>query len=63
MKITSKTSDEWICVCGNMSCLDSFYPEDPTNEDPTKGLWVCIRCGVIIDAPTLEIVARLESRK
>jgi hypothetical protein len=53
--------DAWICKCGNTPSSDGFYPSDPNGieVEPVKGwsgLYVCARCGAIIDQTTLEIV-------
>ena len=59
-------NDAWICVCGNTPSLDGFYSCDRQGKDVTTGaadtwldpLFVCDRCGRIIDRFTLEVVGR-----
>ncbi len=53
--------DAWICICKNMPASDGFYPcdEDGNEVEPVKGwtgLYVCNRCGRIIDQSSLEVV-------
>jgi hypothetical protein len=53
--------EAWICLCGNTSTSDGFFPcDDDGNEvPPTKGwenLYVCGRCGRIIDQFSLEVI-------
>ena len=55
--------DAWICVCGNMPTSDGFYPcDEKGNEmEPVQGwggLYVCARCGRIIDQRSLDVVGR-----
>jgi hypothetical protein len=64
-RITHETGNDeaWICVCGNMPVADGFYPCDRegTKIEPTagwNGLYVCARCGRIIDQSSLEVVCR-----
>ena len=51
--------DAWKCVCGNIPESDGFYPCDKNGRpmEPTF-LYVCDRCGRIIDQEPLEVVGR-----
>lgn len=56
-------AEAWICVCGNTPTSDGFYPCDPNGNqiEPVKGwrdLYVCDRCGRIVNQLTLEVVGR-----
>jgi hypothetical protein len=59
-----KGKDEaWICVCGNEPSDDGFYPCDKKGNEmePTDdwdGLYVCLRCGRIIEQASLRVVGR-----
>lgn len=62
--------DAWICVCGNMPSSDGFFPCDKNGDEMSPdigsdwaGLYVCGRCGKIIDQNTLEVVGRAEDSK
>lgn len=66
-KITALKSDRdaWLCICGNTPTSDGFYPcdEDGNEMEPSKGsgwngLYVCGRCGRVINQETLEVVGR-----
>jgi hypothetical protein len=53
--------EAWVCVCGNRPDSDGFFPcEKDVNEmTPAEGwdnLYVCGRCGRIIDQSSLEVV-------
>ena len=56
--------DAWICVCGNRPTYDGFYACDQSGQqvEPDKDwirpLYVCDRCGIIINADTLEVVGK-----
>lgn len=57
--------DEWICLCGNTSFADGFAACDstgkemePTIESDWNGLFVCVRCGRIIENSTREVVGQ-----
>ena len=61
----SGNSEAWICVCGNLPGDDGFYPcatngdeVEPTAESGWVDLYVCARCGKIINQNTLEVVGR-----
>jgi hypothetical protein len=48
--------DAWICVCGNKPTEDGFFPCDwegnqvePTAQEWPQPLYICERCGRIID--------------
>jgi hypothetical protein len=57
-----KGNDEaWICLCGNEPSEDGFYPcDEQGNEmEPAgswKGLYVCLRCGRIVEQDSLRVV-------
>jgi len=58
--------DAWICICGNAPASDGFYPcDDKGNEiEPTaawNGIYVCLRCGRIIEQGSLRVVGRNSS--
>jgi hypothetical protein len=54
----------WECVCGNKPDSDGFFPCDSDGDEvePVKGQWedlyVCARCGRIIQQGTLKVVGR-----
>ena len=55
--------DAWTCICGNQPTSDGFYPCNEAGDEvePVKGwknLYVCARCGRIINQFTLEVVGR-----
>jgi len=55
--------EAWICLCGNTPVADGFYPcdSDGTEMEPAAGwndLYVCARCGRIINQTSLDIVGR-----
>lgn len=57
--------DEWICVCDNRPIEEGFFPcaldgtmVEPTLEDWPLPLYVCDRCGRIIDFETRIVVGR-----
>ncbi len=59
------SADAWICLCGNQPHEDGFFPCDQAGNEvePTLGgvwenLYVCARCGRIINQDTLEVVGR-----
>jgi hypothetical protein len=63
--ITHDKGDEhaWTCICGNRPIDDGFYPCDDKGQEvePTSGwngLYVCDRCGRVVDQHTLEVMAR-----
>ncbi len=63
--ITHEAGNEeaWICVCGNEPSEDGFYPcnEKGDEVEPVAGwggLYVCFRCGRIIDPESLRVVGR-----
>ena len=56
-------SDAWTCICGNQPSDDGFVPcnergdqMEPLVSSNWAGLYVCTRCGRIIDAQTLKVV-------
>jgi hypothetical protein len=63
-------NEAWICICKNTPTSDGFYPCDAKGNEiePIKGsgwkdLYVCNRCGRIINMYTLEIVGQNPSSK
>ncbi len=63
--ITHEAGNEeaWICVCGNRPESDVFFPCDRNGDEmePVKGwedLYVCRRCGRIINQHSLEVMGR-----
>ena len=63
--ITHETgnSDAWICICGNQPDYYGFYACDETGTEvePVSGwpgLYVCSRCGRIIQQDSLKIIGR-----
>jgi hypothetical protein len=57
--------DYWICLCGNTTGEEGFYPcnnqgqeVEPTPEEWTTGCYVCARCGRIIRQSDRAIVGR-----
>ena len=65
MKITVYEADWWVCICGNDPIQEGFYPCDatgkevePTPEAWTSGLYMCDRCGVLINCETHDIVGQ-----
>jgi hypothetical protein len=57
--------DVWICICGNMPSDDGFYPcnSQGNHVEPTEKLWttdlyVCDRCGRMINSITLAVEGR-----
>jgi hypothetical protein len=60
--------EAWICVCANHPDSDGFFPcdKDGNEMEPAEGwenLYVCGRCGRIIDQDSLEVVDRNSSFK
>lgn len=60
-----ESADAWICICKNTPTDDGFYPCDergnkvePTAEEWTTNLYMCDKCGRIIDHDSLEVVGR-----
>jgi hypothetical protein len=69
-RITHEAGNEeaWICVCNNTPTDHGFYPcdTDGNEVEPTREAWkiplyVCAKCGRIIDMHTLEVVARTKA--
>lgn len=57
--------DGWICICGNTAADDGFFPCDqygnelePTVGSAWSGLYVCFKCGRIINQDTLEVIGK-----
>jgi hypothetical protein len=64
-RITHEAGNDeaWICICNNTPVSHGFYPCDMTGKEvePVRGwegLYVCNKCGRIIDQKTLEVVGR-----
>jgi hypothetical protein len=54
-----------LCICGNMANTDGFFPCDehgnqmsPDIGSDWNNLYVCGKCGRIIDHDTLEVVGQ-----
>ena len=59
----SGSDEAWICICKNTSDADGFFPcnKEGNEIEPVigwDGLYVCARCGRIIEQKTLEVVGR-----
>jgi hypothetical protein len=55
--------EAWVCLCGNDPTSDGFYPCDEKGNEIETGrdwnkLYVCARCGRIIQQDSLEIVGQ-----
>lgn len=55
--------DAWVCLCGNEPDSDGFYPCDETGTEMEtvagwRGLYVCGRCGRIIQQDSLKVIGR-----
>ena len=55
--------EAWICICGNTPSADGFFPCDAEGieMEPVAGwkdLYVCARCGRIINQTSLDVVGR-----
>ena len=59
--------EAWVCICGNTPTTAGFLPCDEKGNqvEPVDGLWtnlyVCDRCGRIIQQDTLEVVGQKRS--
>ena len=56
--------DAWHCICGNTPSGDGFFPCDekgnemePNIGSNWNGLYVCARCGRVIEQDTLKVIA------
>lgn len=63
IKTEPEVEDGWICLCGNTPADDGFYPcdENGNEMEPVTGwndIYVCLKCGRIIDQHTLRVVGR-----
>ncbi|WP_316835039.1 hypothetical protein [Pedobacter nutrimenti] len=53
--------DQWVCLCGNQAESDGFYScnEKGDQIEPIEGEWdelyICMRCGRIIDQRNLQV--------
>jgi hypothetical protein len=63
--ITAKAHDWWMCLCGNEADQEGFFPCDrmghqvePTAQEWPEPLYVCDRCGRIIEHGTRRVVGR-----
>ena len=61
----NKNDYAWICVCGNEPEIHGFYSCDqkgvemePLIGSSWDGLYVCGKCGRIIDMETCEVIGR-----
>ena len=57
-------TDAWICMCRNTPVADGFFPCDDEGKETEpvtgwKDLYVCAKCGRIIDQKSLEVVGRV----
>ena len=55
--------DAWLCICGNTPIADGFFPcnQEGREMEPVAGwnnLYVCARCGRIVDQHSLNVVAK-----
>jgi hypothetical protein len=64
-RINVEVSDWWVCLCGNQPDRDGFYSCDRngTGVEPTEAEWpeplyLCDRCGRIIEQGTGLVVNR-----
>lgn len=60
IKTEPGVEDGWICVCGNTPADHGFYPCDPNGNEMEPlldsdwtNLYVCSKCGRIINQSTL----------
>ena len=63
IKRDNSDKDAWACLCGNEPEEDGFYPcdKDGNEIEPStrwNGLYVCLRCGRIIQQDSLRVVGR-----
>jgi hypothetical protein len=63
--ITALEEDWWRCACGNTPHSDGFVPVDrrgrevePTARQWPEPLYLCTRCGLVMDAATVDMPAR-----
>ncbi len=61
--IAAFEDDWWRCDCGNVPHEDGFVPVDrqgrevePTPAQWPKPLYACCRCGLVMDAATVDLV-------
>lgn len=64
IRCEDEDSDAWVCVCGNRPTVEGFFPCDWSGEKLEPGLepwpdalYLCGRCGRIIDADTLAVMS------
>jgi hypothetical protein len=57
--------DAWVCICNNTPCGDGFYPCDDDGNEMSPDIWsnwvnlyVCAKCGRIINQDTLEVIGQ-----
>lgn len=55
--------EAWVCICGNQPHEDGFYPCDKEGNEmepvsPWENLYVCARCGRVINQDSLEVVGQ-----
>jgi hypothetical protein len=63
IKYETGNTEAWICICGNQPPEDGFYPCDRAGNEMEpagdwSGLYVCLRCGRIIEQSSLRVVGR-----
>lgn len=61
--------DAWVCICGNTPSMSGFDASDrngvsvePTPEEWGGKRYVCLECGRVIMANTLEVETTAEER-
>ena len=66
-RISHEEGDDtaWICLCGNTPHTDGFSPCDtkgqemePAAGSSWAGLYLCQRCGRVIEQTTLKVIRR-----
>jgi hypothetical protein len=60
-----ENTEDWTCVCGNTVVSDGFFPCDKNGDEMEPlinsdwaDLYVCVRCGRIINQHTLTVVGQ-----
>lgn len=63
--VVSRQEGDLLCLCGNSDLGDGFFPCDESGNEmlPDIGsnwmdLYVCARCGRIIDQKTLRVIGQ-----
>jgi hypothetical protein len=62
IKAEASNKEAWICICGNTPVGIGFYPcnrwgneIDPSIGSGWKNLYICFKCGRMIDQETLQV--------